>query len=59
MPLINVQIVQGRSAEQKRNLMRSLVDTLGAPEQTVRVLLTEIPPEHWGVGYATKADEKR
>ena len=61
MPLISVQIVKGRTREQKRSLIRGLAEAaitaLGVPEQSVRVLLTEIEPEHWGIGLKTKMDE--
>ena len=60
MPLINVQIVAGRSGEQKRKLMQGLaraaIEALDAPEASVRVILTEVPPEHWGMGLKRKAD---
>lgn len=60
MPLINVQILEGRSEAQKRQLMQGLARAamvaLDAPEQAVRVILTEVPPLHWGVGLKTKAD---
>lgn len=60
MPLITVQIVKGRTDAQKQALMRGLagaaITTLGVPEQSVRVILSEIEPEHWGIGLRTKAD---
>lgn len=61
MPIITAQIVSGRTAEQKRNLMAELADAairaLGVPEQSVRVIVTEVPPEHWGIGRTTKAEK--
>jgi 4-oxalocrotonate tautomerase len=60
MPLINVQLIRGRTPEQKRALMRGIaqvaMDTLGSPEASVRVILNEVEPEHWGIGLKTKAD---
>lgn len=60
MPIISVQLLQGRNADQKRALIRELaqgaVRALGVQEQAVRVILTEVAPEHWGVGTSTKAD---
>lgn len=60
MPIISVQLLRGRSPEVKRTLMRELahaaIRTLGVPEQSVRVLLAEVEPEHWGIGTRTKAD---
>lgn len=62
MPLINVQIIAGRSDKQKRDLMRGLaqaaMDALDVREKSVRVILTEVPAAHWGIGLTTKADEQ-
>ncbi|WP_156680771.1 tautomerase family protein [Sphingomonas profundi] len=60
MPLINVQLLAGRTPDQKSALMRGLaqaaIDALGVPEQSVRVILTEVEPQHWGIGLKSKAD---
>ncbi|MBO9539042.1 2-hydroxymuconate tautomerase family protein [bacterium] len=53
MPIIRVEMLEGRSAEAKAALMRRLtqaaVETLGVEPGRVRVLLHELPPENWGV----------
>ncbi|MDO9023527.1 tautomerase family protein [Zwartia sp.] len=50
MPMLNVQILQGHSAAKKTDLLKmltqSVVDSIGAPLASVRVVLQEIPPEH-------------
>lgn len=60
MPIISVQILSGRTPEKKRALMKELAEaavrTLGVPEQSVRVILTEIEAEHWGIGTTNKAE---
>ena len=60
MPIISVQLLRGRTPELKRKLMLELaqaaIRTLDIPEQSVRVLLAEIEPEHWGIGTRTKAE---
>jgi 4-oxalocrotonate tautomerase len=60
MPIISIQLIRGRTPEQKRALIKELAEAavraLGAPEQSVRVILTEIEPEHWGIGTKTKAE---
>jgi 4-oxalocrotonate tautomerase len=54
VPLIEVTLIEGRSADAKRALMKRLTDvaeeTLGAPRQTIRVVLREVPAAHWSVG---------
>jgi len=50
MPMLNVQILQGHSAEKKTDLLKkltqSVVDSIGAPLASVRVVLQEIPADH-------------
>lgn len=59
MPIIDVSLLEGRSAEQKATLIRELTDAaervLGVPRTSVRVLLREVPAAHWGVGGEAKA----
>lgn len=60
MPIINVQLLSGRTPTQKASLIRELADgavrALGVPEASVRVLLSEVSPEHWGIGARSKAE---
>ena len=59
MPLIQVTMLEGRSSETKAALILRLTDAAvevtGAPRETVRVILQEVPPAHWGVGGVSKA----
>jgi 4-oxalocrotonate tautomerase len=52
MPIINVQIIEGRPkekvAEVIQNITNTVSETLEAPKETVRVIVTEIPKTHWG-----------
>jgi len=54
MPIANLQILQGREPELKESLIRAvtaaIVDTLKVKPESVRVILTEVPAEHWGIG---------
>lgn len=62
MPIISVKLIKGRTLEQKRALIRELAEgamrAIGAPEASIRVILTEIEPEHWGVGTQSKAERE-
>lgn len=54
MPIVRIDLLEGRSAEHKLDLIRRVTEAVVAaldvrPEQ-VRVLLTEFPAEHWAVG---------
>jgi 4-oxalocrotonate tautomerase len=54
MPLLQVSLIEGRTTEQKHELIAQLTETvvrvLDAPREAVRVIINEVPPEHWGVG---------
>ncbi len=54
MPLIQVTMVEGRTTEQKhdliRNLSRSMSETLGVPLERIRVAIYEITADEWGIG---------
>nr|WP_042189114.1 4-oxalocrotonate tautomerase family protein [Kibdelosporangium sp. MJ126-NF4] len=57
MPMISVQMLSGRTAEQKAALAERLTDvfleTCGNPGQTrdgVWVVLNDVPGEHWAIG---------
>ncbi|MNP87604.1 2-hydroxymuconate tautomerase [compost metagenome] len=46
--------MEGRSEEQKEAMIRevseALARTLDSPLDRVRVLITELPKSHWGIG---------
>lgn len=59
MPIVRIDLLEGRAAERKADLIRRVTEAVVAaldvrPEQ-VRVLLSEVPPEHWAVGGTTMA----
>ena len=51
MPLVIVKMLEGRSAEQKRRLVREITEVVvkytGAPEEQVDVLVEDYPRENW------------
>jgi 4-oxalocrotonate tautomerase len=61
MPIITVNLLTGRDAEKKSALIREIADAavraLDVPLASVRVILNEVPPEHWGIGNETKAEQ--
>jgi 4-oxalocrotonate tautomerase len=58
VPIISVKLIKGRTPEQKAALIRQLGEgamrALAVPEASVRVILTEIDAEHWGIGTESK-----
>ncbi|WP_338469324.1 4-oxalocrotonate tautomerase [Niallia sp. XMNu-256] len=53
MPLIQINIMEGRPPEKVTELIANVTDTvsetLNAPKENVRVLVTEMPKTHWGI----------
>jgi 4-oxalocrotonate tautomerase len=58
MPIVHVALIEGRPGALKEQLIAELTETivrvLGAPRETVRVLINELPAAHWGVGGVSK-----
>lgn len=60
MPFAQVYLVEGRTEDQKRAVIekvtQALIEAVGAPKENVRVWLTEVPKENWGIaGVSAKA----
>ncbi|WP_272941693.1 2-hydroxymuconate tautomerase [Marinobacterium stanieri] len=54
MPIAQLHIMEGRSDEQKETLIKEVTQaiarSLDAPEESVRVLIDEMPKQHFGIG---------
>jgi 4-oxalocrotonate tautomerase len=54
MPTINVQLFEGRTAEQKRAFVKAVTEatcaTLGSSPEAVDVILHEVKKENWATG---------
>lgn len=53
MPIAQLYILEGRSDELKEELIvevtEAIVKTLNAPKEAVRVIITEMPKQHFGI----------
>lgn len=62
MPIVDISIATGRSPDVLRNLIhevtRTVAATLGAPPESVRVILRQVPPELWAAGDVTLAERQ-
>ena len=54
MPIAQIYILEGRDAEKKERLIAEVSEaihrSLDAPLESVRVILVEMPKEHFGIG---------
>lgn len=60
MPLIQVQIMEGRPPQKIdaliKNVTATVSETLDSPKENVRVIVTEVPKTHWGIGGTSAKD---
>ena len=60
MPLVQISLIQGRDPaaviECARQVARTVHTSLGAPMESIRVMVTEVAPTHWMVGDRSRAE---
>lgn len=63
MPTIRVEMFEGRTPEQKKNLVKALtqacVETLGSKPDSVDVLLYDVKPSEWATGGELWSEKKK
>jgi 4-oxalocrotonate tautomerase len=54
MPIVQIHLLSGRSPEKKARLLtavtQAVVESLDVPPSSVRVILSEMPHEHFAIG---------
>lgn len=62
MPIVQIDMLEGRTVEQKRTLVRrvteAIVESLNCAPDTVRIVLREMKPEHLGIGGVLSLDSR-
>ncbi|HEY0495346.1 MAG TPA: tautomerase family protein [Kutzneria sp.] len=63
MPIVRISVAAGRSRSQLRACLQAVHnavrDSLGAPDASIRVLITEVDPDLWSSGGQTLAERGR
>ncbi len=61
MPFVSVKMLEGRTKEQKKNLIKSITksvsETLNIGEENVWVAIEEFPSDEWGLGGELACDK--
>lgn len=61
MPIIEVHLLEGRSVAQKRRMVaavtEAIVESLGVAADSVRILIDEMPAEHFALGGITAGEQ--
>ena len=62
MPIIQIDMLEGRDDDKKRKLIRmvtdAVCDALDAKPETVRIIIREMRAEHYGVAGVSAAERK-
>lgn len=60
MPIVQIDMLDGRTVEQKRELVRkvtqAIVETANCPPEAVTIIIREMPPEHLGKAGKLRSD---
>lgn len=60
MPFAQIYILEGRTDEQKQAVIekvtQALVEAVGVPANTVRVLIQDVPKANWGIAGVSAKD---
>jgi 4-oxalocrotonate tautomerase len=58
MPILEITLIEGRDKEAKKRLVEkvtdAVVESIAAPRESVRIILREVPAEHFVVGGVMK-----
>ena len=54
MPVVTIDLWEGRTVEQKRKLVKGVTDavvkSVECPEHAVHIIINDHPKENWGIG---------
>ncbi|MBK6714172.1 MAG: 4-oxalocrotonate tautomerase family protein [Burkholderiales bacterium] len=60
MPFAQIYMIEGRTEEQKRAVIekvtQALVEAVGAPKESVRVWIHDMPKTNWGIAGVSAKD---
>ena len=63
MPIVQIQLLEGRSSEQKRRIIYEMTETLAqvadVPKESIRIIIQEIPLDHWGIAGETMTEFRK
>ncbi len=62
MPFVQINMLEGRTIEQKRNLAKSVTksvsDSLGIPESNVTIIIKDVPKTNFSQGGTLTIDKE-
>ena len=62
MPIVQIELLQGRTVEQKRKLAEkvteAIAESISCPRDAVSIIIREMAPEHFAKGGILRIDNK-
>lgn len=59
MPIVTIKMLEGRTDEQKHQLVKSVTDavseSVNAPKENISIIIEEMKKEHYAVGGVRKS----
>ncbi|MGE7622135.1 2-hydroxymuconate tautomerase [Viridibacillus sp. NPDC096237] len=60
MPIVTIKMIEGRTDEQKRNLVEKVTaaisETVDAPKENISIIIEDMQKSHFAVGGVRKSD---
>ncbi|AMX00856.1 4-oxalocrotonate tautomerase [Rummeliibacillus sp. G93] len=60
MPIVTIKMLEGRTDEQKHQLVKSVTDavseSVNAPKENISIIIEEMKKEHYAVGGVRKSE---
>lgn len=60
MPVVNVEMWEGRTIEQKKQLVggiTSVMANMGIPPEAIHIIIKDIPKHNWAIGGKLASEE--
>jgi 4-oxalocrotonate tautomerase len=58
MPIVEITLIEGRTPDAKKKLIKAVTDaietSIEAPRQSIRIIIREVPAAHFAVAGETK-----
>lgn len=62
MPIVQIELLQGRTLDQKRKLVdkvtEAIAESISCPREAVTIILREMSPEHYAQAGVLRIDKK-
>lgn len=62
MPIVQIELLAGRTVEQKRTMARkvtdAIVESLNCPAEAIKVIIRDMPPENYASAGVLRVDQK-